>query len=360
MVSLSRDFGGVESLFLNICKHCDREKIQYDFLCTDTSAAREEEFLATGAKVYHLPGIRHHLREYAAKLRQLIREGKYDVLHVNMTRYMFPLDILIAKRCGLKVVLHCHSTQIYYTGKKKTDILRKIEQVIFRPVALSHADALIACSRNAGEYLFRKKPYQVILNGIDIRRCRYSAEDRARLREELGIGENETVIGHIGRFSHEKNHEFLLALFRECLKTNPDLRLLAIGSGDHFERIRQLAETMQIADRVVFTGVRSDVAQLLSAMDLFVFPSIHEALPVTLIEAQANGLKCIVSDCVTKEVDESGGLEYHSLQEGAEKWASAVSRILNAGEGRTEPLSPEHSAFDIQKMIAALYQVYQR
>lgn len=355
--SLSRDFGGVESLFLSLAK-CDSDTdIQMDFVCTDSSAARESEFVSCGSIVHHIERPSRNLSLFVKDFKGLFRTGKYDIYHVNLTRYRFPLDILIAKKYGAKVILHCHATQIYDVGSLKTRMIRNLEQMLFRPITLACSDLNLACSENAGRYLFDGKQYQVLHNGIDLKRFCYDENARHRIRKELGL-ERKKVIGHIGRFSQEKNQSYLLKILKELLRKDSDYRLLCVGDGDLLRNKKKEAESMGIDNSVIFTGQRKDIPELLSAMDVFVFPSIHEALPITLIEAQANNLPCIVSDYITKEIDVNDMITRCSLKEDPVIWANEVDLRLKERNSMLE--LKQFSDFDIGNMKVKLDNIYMR
>lgn len=353
--SLSRNFGGVESLFLNIVNNIKQSDYQMDFVCTDQKAAREEDFEAAGARVIHIARPSKKIREYTTRFREVFNTGHYDIYHVNLTRYRFPLDVLIAKIAGKKVILHCHSTQIYSNNSRRTKVIREVQQFLFRPVMLGCSSLNIACSETAGEYLFGKAAYRVLYNGIDTSLFSFDQSARDSIRKKLGI-ENRIVIGHIGRFSPEKNHRFLLQLTEELIKTNSSYVLLCVGNGELFDRIKAYVENKGIQDHVILLGERKDIPELLSAMDIFAFPSLHEALPVTLIEAQANGLPCIISDCVTPEIDVLH-LNRLSVSEGIEKWVESIRKTplyrfdMNKHQKRLEE-------FDIHKMTCDLVEIY--
>ena len=353
--SLSRDFGGVESLFLMICKNCEFVNLHFDFICTDKSAAREDEFIATGAKVYHLPRPGKDLSGYQRALKQILKNGNYQIFHVNLTRFRFPGEIILAKSYGLKVILHSHATQIYKTGNQRRDLLRKIEQVAFRPIVLAASNLNIACCKTAGEYLYGKVPYTILYNGIETRKYRFNEMARKKIRSEFGISDDEKVLGHIGRFSDEKNHKFLLQIFKKVHDDIPNTKLLCVGNGDLFEQVKKQAKQLGVDKHVIFAGQRSDIMDLLSAMDVFVFPSKHEAFPITLIEAQANGLPCVVSDCVTREIDIGKYIVFYNINNGVDKWTMAVehaNRMLDV-ENENEIIR-----FNINAMVEKLRQLY--
>ncbi|MBE6109020.1 MAG: glycosyltransferase family 1 protein [Erysipelotrichaceae bacterium] len=353
--SLSRNFGGVESLFLNLVRYKKPDDFQMDFVCTDSAAAREDDFLACGSKVIHIPRPSKKIKKFRTAFQNVLSSGEYSIYHVNLTRFRFPLDVMIAKASGVKVILHCHSTQIYASGKKTTQLIRNIEQVLFRPVMMKCSDLNLACSRNAGEYLFGKQDFTVLPNGIDTAAFAFNREARDRIRDEFNL-HGKKVIGHIGRFSPEKNHKFLIQLIDELVKKDSSYVMLCIGDGGLFQEIQSETALRNLQKHVILTGVRSDIPDLLSAMDLFVFPSLHEALPVTLIEAQANGLPCIISDYVTDEIDIID-LRRMSLKEGAAKWAEAVrAASLNRFEMRL--YRERLMEFDIHRMTEKLADYY--
>lgn len=353
--SLSRDFGGVESLFLDLCQYRDPSKITFDFLCSDQSAAREQDFLKTGAKVYHLPRPSKDKKGYLDRVNEILDKGNYQIFHMNMTRYYYPAAAALAKKKGLRIILHSHSTRIYKTKSIVINFVRQIEQIVFRPITLRISDANIACSKTAGEYLFGKREYQVIYNGIDLSKYRYSIEDRKQIRKEFNIPDDAFVLGHVGRFSLEKNHEYLLNVFKEVNHIHTNSMLICIGSGDLINQVKERAERLGLSNKIVFTGLRNDIPALLSAMDVFVFPSVHEALPMTLIEAQANGLPCVVSESVTREILANKNLYFLELSAGAESWAKVIdneSRITRSSA------SYQLEQFSINTMLNKLLDLY--
>ena len=356
--SLSRHFGGVESVFRSIILANDRDDLVFDFVCTDSSAANEEDFVAAGSKVYHIPRPSKDLKGYIKSFRKLFKDGRYDIYHVNLTRFRFPLDVIIAKSCNVKVVLHCHSTRIYNNVDKKTQVIRKIEHNLFRPVILNCSNKNIACSRNAGEYLYGKKPFEILHNGIHLENYLFNEEKRNRIREEYGI-QNCKVVGHIGRFSVEKNHTFFLSIAEELIKMDPNYRFVCVGDGELREKIIQKTKEAGILRHFIFPGQREDIGDFLSSMDVFLFPSIHEALPITLIEAQANGLPSVVSDCVTDEIDVGDMITRVSLQEDQLKWAEIVNRLTREKRNTTIHFE-DFSDFNIMKMVSILYDKYRR
>lgn len=353
--SLSRDFGGVESLFLNLAQSSLPDDLVFDFVCTDSSAAREQEFISCGSRVIHISRPSRNLGKYFKEFQTLFKSHQYDIYHVNLTRFRFPLDIIIAKMAGIKVILHCHATQIYDVGSNKTRIIRKAEQKLFKPIFALCSDQNLACSVNAGKYLFGQKPYQVIHNGIHLEKFSFNDNSRHRIREEMGL-EGKKIIGHVGRFSLEKNHAFMLRIMRQLIDCDDNYRLLLVGDGDLFGDIQKEVRENALDQYVIFTGQRRDIADLLSAMDVFLFPSIHEALPITLLEAQMNGLPCVVSENITEELDVNENIFRISLDEDPIKWVKEI--IYAFGDRLACSEINKFKDFEITTMKLELQKIY--
>lgn len=191
----------------------------------------------------------------------------------------------------------------------------------------------LACGRLAGKWMFGRKSYKIIHNAIDIDTFTYSEEARVRIRKNLNL-ENKFVIGCVGRFTKQKNHRFMLKVFRQVLKKDKHAVLMLVGTGELFDDVKKQAEDYGIADKVMFMGQCLNVNELLQAMDVFLMTSHFEGLPFALVEAQAAGLNIISSDVVTKEVNVTGLIEYISLDETAEHWAEKIEEYKNKAAGR--------------------------
>ena len=187
-----------------------------------------------------------------------------------------------------------------------------------------YATELFACSKLAGDWMFLGEYFDILYNAIDIKEYKYSPVIANKLRQEFHL-ENCIVVGHVGRFNPQKNHSFLIDIFSECVQRNSNTKLLLVGDGEGRQKIQDKVRDLGIQDKVIFTGIRSDVNELLQAMDVFVFPSLYEGLPVTMVEAQAAGLPCVISDHISKEcIVTSGLVTGKSLNESPERWAECV------------------------------------
>ena len=301
--------GGVESVIMNYYRHLDRTKVQFDFICDeDSTRIPYDEIKKLGGRVFLVPKYQK-LPKYLKALEDLFRKNKYRIVHSNInTISVFPL--YAAKKAGVPVrISHSHSTSNAREWK------RNIIKNILRPFSKRYATDYFACSELAGRYLFGNKTFdrgevKIIHNAIDLDKFKFDPETRKKLRKELDIKEKTVVIGHVGRFVKQKNHDFLIDVFNEYHAKNPDSKLLLIGTGPLEEKIKAKVEKLDLSDSVLFLGQREDTNKLYSAMDFFCLPSLYEGLGMVLIEAQMNGLPCLASDKVPKEAKITENIDF--------------------------------------------------
>jgi len=254
---------------------------------------------------------------YIKLIYNIIKDEQIDIIHLHGNSHSLILELLAAKIAGCRNrIVHAHS------ASSKFKILHKLLTPIFN---LLYTYAL-ACGDAAGKFMFGNKKYLVIKNGIDTNKFIFNADSRKKIRNNYNI-ENNIVIGHVGTFSEVKNHSFLLDLLPILLKKNPKYKLLLIGEGSKLEDVKRKAMKMGVSESVIFVGSVEDVSNFLSACDLIVMPSLFEGFPLTLVEEQANGLKCICSDAITKDVDLTGNVIFLSLNDSKIKWVNAIIDI---------------------------------
>lgn len=289
------DRGGAETLIMNVYRNIDRSILQFDFLVHETRECDfDSEIRALGGSIFsidRLNGI--NIVSYIKQCRVFFRtHHNYCAVHVHIGSSAC-FVIKEAKKFGLFCIAHSHNTNPSLS-------FLEIGFRLFSYPTRYIADYYLACSREAGVDRFgnsvvTSNRFSVLNNGIDVKRYKFSSKSRFSMRRDLGIAPEQKAICHIGRFSDEKNHEFLLKAFAKCGGGEFDGRLFLIGRGPLRNNMEQLAAELNIRDKVVFLGVRSDIPDLLMAMDLFVFPSKWEGLGIAAIEAQASGLPCILS-----------------------------------------------------------------
>lgn len=306
---------GITSVIMNYYRNMKREDMLIDFVVhNEISDEYKKELSESGARVFRLPPKKNPLK-YQKELRALLKKNRYDVVHVHGNSAMMLLDTLPCKQMGVKkIIVHSHNTTCNHV------LLHKLLIPVFR---MTYTDGL-ACGKEAGIWLFGNHPFTVLRNGIDLNKNTYDPQAREVFRRRLNAGDR-CVIGHIGNFIEQKNHVFLIDFYAELLKQNPNYLLVLISDGELMEMIREKVKSLHIEDSVCFVGKTTQVADYLQAMDVMVLPSLHEGLPVVLIEAQAAGLHCIVSDKVTKEADLTNSLCFLPLQE--EAWVQKLLEV---------------------------------
>ena len=292
--------GGVESVIMNYYRHLDHSRVQFDFICDeDSTRIPYDEIKKLGGRVFLVPKYQN-LPKYLKALEKLFKESQYCIVHSNLsTLSVFPLSV--AKKVGVPIrIAHSHSTSNPKEWK------RNLIKNILRPFSKRYATDYFACSEVAGRYLFGNKAFdrgevKIIHNAIDIDKFKFDEVARKKLRKEFGIKDSTIVIGHVGRFVQQKYHTFLVDVFKEYHKKNPDSKLLLVGSGPLEDKIKKKVEKLGLKDSVLFLGQRDDINKLYSAMDVFCLPSLYEGLPVVGVEAQAAGLPCVFSDKITND-----------------------------------------------------------
>ena len=318
--------GGMESCIMNYYRHVDKNKIHFDFLCNWESMVCEKEVKANGSKVYTIPQKSRNYKAYKRAMNTFFSEhaDEYDVFWYN-TCTLTNIDYLIyAKRYGIKKrIIHAHNSG------NETSMIRGILHYVNKIRLGRYATDFWSCSMAAAVYFFIKKQihsqkYRLINNAISTYNYKYDILIRNEVRKNLGL-EDKYVIGHVGRFQFQKNHEFLIDIFYEYLKLDSRAVLMLVGQGEEEDAIRQKVINLGIEKSVLFMGVRTDVNRLLQAMDVFLLPSRFEGLPLVLIEAQTSGLRCLTTkNKVPYEVNVTGNVEFEELKENSIEWAHHI------------------------------------
>lgn len=311
---------------MNLYKNMDRKKVQFDFVVTpEERKDLYEQVEKMGGRIFVCPKYTGKNHFAYCKWWDSFFKGhpEYHVIHGHV-RSTASIYLKIAKKNGLVTIAHSHSTS---NGSGVSAIVKDMLQLPIR----STADYLFACSDKAGKWLYgekaTKKPnYRMIPNSVDLRRFAFCEEKRQQMRQGLGIAEDTFVLGHIARITVPKNHRFLVELFAEYHKENPNSRLLLVGDGELFETVQQQCTQFGIRDAVIMAGSKTNTEDYYQAMDVFVFPSLWEGLPVSVVEAQANGLPCLLSDVITHDVDLTDQVKYLVLTD-KKVWLREVADI---------------------------------
>lgn len=327
VVNMNR--GGAETLIMNLYRNLDRSKVKFDFL-TNKEGVFDEEIVELGGKVHRVPYVTDigHTGYIKALDTFFSSHQEYKIVHSHMDK-MSGFVLRSARRAGIPIrIAHSHNTS------SEGGIAAKMYKWYAGKYVFPCATHLLACSNAAARWLFAEKATtaKILKNGIECDKFTFSPQIRNQVREELQLHQDTFIVGHVGRFAHQKNHSFLIDVFAQLINLKPNSILLLAGDGPLRLQIEKKVAELNLERNVKFLGIRSDINRLLQAFDVFVFPSIHEGLPVTLIEAQGAGLPCIISDTITREVDLGMNLvEYFPITDERiwiEKINSVVSRSI--------------------------------
>ena len=356
--------GGIQSLIIDWVSRFDKEKIQVDFLLLDDGKKYELEdtLRKLGCNVYKLKGM------WITKPTDFIKYGKmldiffrkhhdYKIVHLHSTSKNYQV-LKYAKKYGISIRIS-HSHSIDFQTKNK---FKKLYGNALKKSLIKYSTDYFACSKLAGEWLFGKdivksKRFKVIHNAVDYDKFKYNEDIRELIRKQFNINNDTIVIGHVGRFTIQKNHKFLIDIFYEYQKKVSNSKLLLVGTGKLEEQIKEKVIQLGINDKVIFAGFKDNVNEIMQAIDYFVFPSLCEGLGLSLIEAQASGTSCFTSKSVVpKEVKITDILEFISLNESAEEWARIIFRTdINKKDTKTEIKKAGYFIEDAVEQLTYLY-----
>ena len=343
-------YSGLTTVAMNYYRNIAHEAFQIDFASSnDCPQSLEEELKDNGSRYYKLPNRTKSPLSYMKKLCNICHE--YDAVHIHGNSATTVLELIPAKLAGVKKrIVHIHNT--------KSDHV--IIHIILYPVMKYLMTDAIACSDTAGKWIF--KDYIVLNNAIETDKYAYNRENRIKIRELLGVEEGMFLLGNVGKVNEQKNHLFLLDIFKKYKLNHPDSKLLIIGDGVMRPSLEEKIKVLSFEKDVILTGMLNDVAPYYSAMDAFLFPSLWEGFPLSLIEAQANGLQCISSTNVTEESNVTGKVMYLDLVQ-VNAWSDAV-KITDALDRIRESTENVQllakNGFDIKTNAKELEKIYER
>lgn len=355
------DRGGQETFIMNVYREIDRKKVQFDFLCSNPKPSDyDDEIRALGGHFLYLPssvrGNKITKYQIANKVHiDYLKQFKdqYDVVHIhNYHAFSAFWDIKMFQKAGFKkIILHSHNTNAPHP------VLHKI----FR-FNINHKKIIcFACSKTASDWMYGKRNTQrgkifIIHNGTEVQKFSYNQDYRNTIRKEIGV-DDFFVIGHIGRYNYQKNHDFLIEILKAVIKRQPQTRLVLVGRGELETYILQSIKNAGLEEYVILLGVRNDVEKLMQAFDVFVLPSLFEGFPVVLVEAQASGVPCVVSDIITKEAELSDRIKFVSLKDNAGIWADEILRWKDTPRSANEDARIEN--YDIDMVAKQLQKLYE-
>ena len=314
--------GGSQNMIINLYKAIDRNKVQFDFIIDHPELIDLKPVVESlGAKVYAMPTFKGaNIAEVKKAWNNFFNEHpEYKIIHSHSRSYA-SIYLKIARQHGLKTIIHSHNTS---NGSGIKSKIKDLLQLNLR----NTADYFFSCSLDSGKWLFGDKivnsdKFHIINNSIDATKFAYNEEIRKKYRNELSI-ENNIVYIQVGEFIEQKNHIFTIELFRQLINKQPNAKLLLVGTGEYLENIKQLANDYNLYENIIFLGKRDDVNNLLQAADCYLMPSNYEGLSLAAIEAQASGIKCLLSDKCSKDVNITNSIEFLPLD--TNKWLEACT-----------------------------------
>lgn len=349
--------GGVGRMIFSFCESMDKKTVSFDFLhYKDVSEEEREIINKYNGIFYKVPRYSRNPFQFYKKIKEFYYRHSYDVVHIHASTamlmiYAFP----VWKEKKIKIVYHSHAAMVEGIGNK-------VLHLLFRYFVNKYSDCKIAVSKLAAQFMYGKKGMSdavIIKNGIDINKYVFHLELRKNLRSTLSI-ENSFVLGHVGRFSREKNHPFIIRVFEQLHKIDTDAKLLLIGDGEDKSKIEKMVQEKGLLEDVIFYGTSDSVGELLCAMDCFIFPSYHEGFSIALIEAQANGLPIIVSNAIPEEAvitDSCKSLDISA--DSIEIWVRAILSFkeekANRSLGYREILFKEYDIMQAAKKLEKIY-----
>ena len=346
---------GAESFVMNVYRNIDRSKVQFDIVKhTESHDFYDDEAIGLGARIYCCPkynGRNHY--EYVNWWKSFLEaHDEYKVIHGHV-RSTASIYLKIAKKYGRVTIAHSHSTS---NGSGLSAKIKTLMQMRVRYIA----DYLFSCSDIAGKWLYgsfvQKDNYKMIPNCIDISRFRYDPEARSQVRQKYNIATSDFVIGHIGRYSEAKNYSKIISVFEKICKRNGTVRLLLVGS-EVETGVKSFYKKQEILDKVIFTGAQNKPEQFYQAMDVFLFPSKWEGLPVSVVEAQAAGLPCLISANITKDVLLTDLVFQEDIDADDSIWASKLKMLKKERGDINKEQQSDLSEFD-SKIVAKKLELF--
>lgn len=319
--------GGIENMLIQLYRHIDREKIQFDFVTHDYSENYyEKEILSMGGRLFRVPYVSRNPIKHIRDFHNLLKSHpEYKVIHIHTTYAIMYIDALIAKKNGRTVIVHSHNSN----ATKLHAIIHRILKKKLSQIA----DYRFACSYIAGEWMFDKEfPYEIWKNGIDLNPFRFNGNTRARIRAELGLSGNELLIGNVARLSYQKNQELLLEIFADYIKVNPCSRLILVGDGEDRRMLEVKANKLGINGKVVFAGNVKNVNEYLMAIDVFCLTSRWEGFGISMVEAAAAGVVIVAVEKVDMLIKELENVNIVHDVKNILEWVDKIQAIKTLGD----------------------------
>ncbi|MFP4698139.1 MAG: glycosyltransferase [Eubacteriales bacterium] len=350
---LSSNLGGIETYLYKLYSSIDRNKFEFDFLVTgNKKPCWYDEFTSMGSKFFHVTSRSRNPLRNRMEISKILKNKNFDIVHCHLNSLSYTVPVHLALKHDYPVIVHSRNA-----GILKSKISRSLHKMngIFLP---QHRINMLAVSNVAGTWMFGKNAkFKVINNGLNVENYKYNSVARDKIREEFGL-KQEKVIVHVGAMREQKNHMFLLEVFVKVLEKKSNTRLLLVGDGDLKEQILKKIDELKIKNHVIITGNRKDVPDILSASDVLLFPSFYEGFPNAVLEAQASGLPCLISDVITNEVKVNNNCLSLSLKKSSTEWAEQLLLLQNFDERSMGAYNVTASGLSVEGEIGKIEKTY--
>lgn len=353
------NLGGAESRVMDIYRHLDRDRLQFDFLITEGHNGHfDEEIRKLGGNIYFLPAYRVVNRgEYVKAVKDFFAKHRdYIAVHGHMTSTA-SIYLPIAKEAGIPLTI-AHARSAGTDSGIKGILTKRMRKNLYKK-----CDRMMACSELAAAAVFGSERYEagevtVWPNAISVKDFAFDENIREEIRQQYGIGDEELLVGHVGRFHEAKNHLFIIDVFKELVALEPESRLMFLGDGALRPQVEEKVAALGLSDKVIFAGNHSPISPYYQAFDMFLFPSIFEGMPGTVVEAQAAGLPCLISDAITPQVCATNLVNQESLNKDAAFWAGELVEMYEKRGERSRGNELLGTDYDVHTQVEKYYEIY--
>ena len=349
--------GGAPSFLINNMPLLANCGVFFDFLIRKDNCCYNNEIKKNGGNVYVMPDYPKHYFKNIKETKKFFKANAslYDCVHIHANALLYTLPVFLSRKYKIKkIIIHSHNT--------KTNVpLLKLLHFINRAIVLKDDIVCIACGKEAGKWMFGRRPFTIINNSIDKEKYRFNLTNREEIRKKYKISKNEVLIGHVGRFTTQKNHDKLIDIFFDYHKINPNSKLMLLGEGQLFSEIKSKVEFLDLDSCVIFCGNQIEIEKYYSAFDIIVFPSKFEGLPFVLVEAQASGCPCLISDTITNEAIVSDIVCVESITSNSNAWIDLLEKMLSRNTKReTYADNVAMSGYGLDTSVSMLKSIYEK
>lgn len=351
---LGSSLGGIETYLYKLYSNIDRNKYKFDFVINGVQKpCFYDEFISMGSDFFHVTKRRKNPFKNKYDINKILREENFDIIHCHLNSLSYTLPVHLALKHNYPVIVHSRNAGILKSRVSRT--LHIMNSVLLPKNKIT----MLAVSDYAGEWMFGKNSeFKVVNNGLKIEKYKFDESTRNKIRENLGI-KNENIILHLGAMRQQKNHMFLLEIFNKFLRIKPNSKLLLVGNGVLKEKILCKIDELKITDKIIIMENRNDIKDILSASDVFLFPSLYEGFPNAVLEAQTSGLPCLISDTITKEVVINENCYRMSLNQSTTEWANSLSRMIQFEDRTLGAQNIKDKGLSVEYEVKKIENVYE-